>query len=169
MGLTPLEGLVMGTRSGDIDPGVLMHLHRSAGMDVEQTDALLNQNSGLKGLCAVNDFRELSAQVEAGSEAARLAYDVYVHCLRKYIGAYVFVLGRVDAIAFPAAVGENAANVREDSLSGLEEHGIVVDPERNRSGIRGARVISPDRSRTTVLVVPTNEELAIARAAWEFV
>jgi len=169
MGLTPLEGLVMGTRSGDIDPGVLMHLHRSAGMDVEQTDALLNQNSGLKGLCAVNDFRELSAQVEAGSEAARLAYDVYVHCLCKYIGAYVFVLGRVDAIAFPAAVGENAANVREDSLSGLEEHGIVVDPERNRSGIRGARVISPDRSRTTVLVVPTNEELAIARAAWEFV
>ena len=169
MGLTPLEGLVMGTRSGDIDPGVLMHLHRSAGMDVEQTDALLNQNSGLKGLCAVNDFRELSAQVEAGSEAARLAYDVYVHCLRKYIGAYVFVLGRVDAIAFPAGVGENAANVREDSLSGLEEHGIVVDPERNRSGIRGARVISPDRSRTTVLVVPTNEELAIARAAWEFV
>jgi acetate kinase len=169
MGFTPLEGLVMGTRSGDIDPGVLMYIHRSAGMDVEQTDALLNQNSGLKGLCGVNDFRELCAQMEAGSEAARLAYDVYVHRLRKYIGAYLAVLGRVDAIAFTAGVGENAANVRADSLSGLEEHGIAVDPERNRSGVRGARVISTDHSRTTVLVVPTNEELAIARAAWEFV
>jgi acetate kinase len=169
MGFTPLEGLVMGTRSGDIDPGVLMYIHRSAGMDVEQTDALLNQNSGLKGLCGVNDFRELCAQMEAGSEAAQLAYDVYVHRLRKYIGAYVFVLGRVDAIAFTAGVGENAANVREDSLSGLETYGIAVDPERNRSGIRGARVISTDHSRTTVLVMPTNEELAIARAAWEFV
>jgi acetate kinase len=107
--------------------------------------------------------------MEAGSEAARLAYDVYVHRLRKYIGAYLAVLGRVDAIAFTAGVGENAAGVREDSLSGLEEHGIAVDPERNRSGVRGARVISTDHSRTTVLVVPTNEELAIARAAWEFV
>jgi len=169
MGLTPLEGLVMGTRCGDIDPGVLMHLHRSAGMNVEQVDELLNQNSGLKGMCGVNDFRELCAQMEAGSEAAKLAYGVYTHRLRKYIGAYLAVLGRVDAIAFTAGVGENAANVREDSLSGLERHGVEVDPERNRSSVRGARVISTDDSETTVLVVPTNEELAIARAAWQFV
>ena len=169
MGLTPLEGLVMGTRCGDVDPGVLMHLHRSAGMSIEQIDALLNQDSGLKGVCGVNDFRELCAQLEAGSEAAKLAYDIYVHRLRKYIGAYVFVLGRVDAIAFTAGVGENAANVREDSLSGLEAHGIAVDPDRNRSSVRGARVISTDDSLTKVLVVPTNEELAIARAAWQFV
>ena len=169
MGLTPLEGLVMGTRCGDIDPGVLMHLHRSAGMSIEQIDTLLNQDSGLKGVCGVNDFRELCAQLDAGSEAAKLAYDIYVHRLRKYIGAYVFVLGRVDAIAFTAGVGENAANVRADALSGLQEHGIAVDPDRNRSSVRGARVISTDDSPTKVLVVPTNEELAIARAAWEFV
>jgi len=169
MGLTPLEGLVMGTRCGDIDPGILMHLHRSAGMSIEQIDGLLNQNSGLKGVCGVNDFRELCAQMDAGSEAAKLAYDVYIHRLRKYLGAYVFVLGRVDAIAFTGGVGENAANVREDALSGLQGHGIAVDPDRNRSGVRGARVISTDDSQTTVLVVPTNEELAIARAAWQFV
>ncbi len=145
-----------------------MHLHRTAGTTVEQLDELLNRNSGLKGLCGVNDFRQLCARMEAGSQAAQLAYDVYIHRLRKYIGAYVFVLGRVDAIACTAGVGENAANVREDSLSGLEGYGIAVDPERNRSRDRGARVISTDDSKTTVLVVPTNEELAIARAAWPF-
>ncbi|HEU0192107.1 MAG TPA: acetate kinase [Mycobacterium sp.] len=168
MGLTPLEGLVMGTRSGDIDPGVLLHLRRTAGMTIEQLDELLNRRSGLKGLCGVNDFRELRAQVEAGTEVAVLAYDVYIHRLRKYVGAYLAVLGRVDAIAFTAGVGENVAAVREDALSGLDRLGITVDPERNRSG-SGARVISPAGSPVTVLVVPTNEELAIARAAWEFV
>ena len=169
MGLTPLEGLVMGTRGGDIDPGVLLHLSRHAEMNVDQIDVLLNKNSGLKGLCGVNDFRELCAQMEAGSEAAKLAYDIYVHRLRKYIGAYAFILGRVDAIAFTAGVGENAANLREDALSGLEGYGIAVDPDRNRSSAREARVISTDDSRTKVLVVPTNEELAIALAAWQFV
>ena len=169
MGLTPLEGLVMGTRCGDIDPGVLMFLRRRAGMNVEQIDELLNRRSGLKGLCGFNDFRELTAQMEAGSEAAKLAYDVYVHRLRKYVGAYMAVLGRVDAIAFTAGVGENAANVRQDSLSGLEKYGIAVDPERNHTSVRGARVISTDDSQTTVLVMPTNEELAIARAAWRFI
>lgn len=168
MGLTPLEGLVMGTRCGDIDPGVLMHLRRTAGMGVEQLDDLLNRRSGLKGLCGINDFRELQQQVSVGSTEAKLAYDVYVHRLRKYVGAYLAVLGRVDAIAFTAGVGENAPSVREDALSGLEGLGIAVDPERNRTG-SGARVVSPDGSRTGVLVVPTNEELAIARAAWQFV
>lgn len=168
MGLTPLEGLVMGTRCGDIDPGVLMHLHRTAGLGVAELDELLNRRSGLKGLCGVNDFRELLEQMDNGSSDARLAYDVYVHRLRKYVGAYLAVLGRVDAIAFTAGVGENVAAVREDALSGLDGLGITVDPGRNRTG-SGARVISPDGSPTTVLVVPTNEELAIARAAWEFV
>ncbi|HEU4360779.1 MAG TPA: acetate kinase, partial [Mycobacterium sp.] len=158
MGLTPLEGLVMGTRSGDIDPGVLLHLRRTAGMTIEQLDELLNRRSGLKGLCGVNDFRELRAQVEAGTEVAVLAYDVYIHRLRKYVGAYLAVLGRVDAIAFTAGVGENVAAVREDALAGLDRLGIAVDPERNRSG-SGARVISPAGSPVTVLVVPTNEEL----------
>lgn len=171
MGLTPLEGLVMGTRSGDIDPGVLFHLNRAAGLDIDQLDELLNRSSGLKGLCGVNDFRELLEQRDAGGaagEAAGLAYDIYVHRLRKYVGAYLAVLGRVDAIAFTAGVGENAPSVREDALAGLDGLGIVVDRARNRSG-KGARVISPDDSPTTVLVVPTNEELAIARAVWQFV
>ena len=168
MGLTPLEGLVMGTRCGDIDAGVLMHLHRTAGMNVRDLDELLNRRSGLKGLCGVNDFRELREQVDAGSPAATLAYDVYIHRLRKYIGAYLAVLGRVDAIVFTAGVGENVPAVRADALAGLEGFGIAVDPQRNDSG-SGARVISPAGSSTTVLVVPTNEELAIARAAWRFV
>lgn len=171
MGLTPLEGLVMGTRSGDIDPGVLFHLNRTAGLGVDELDELLNRRSGLKGLCGVNDFRELLELRGAGSargEAAALAYDVYIHRLRKYVGAYLAVLGRVDAIAFTAGVGENAPSVREDALAGLDGLGIVVDAERNRSG-KGARIISAEASPTTVLVVPTNEELAIARAAWQFV
>ncbi|HEX7322438.1 MAG TPA: acetate kinase [Mycobacterium sp.] len=168
MGLTPLEGLVMGTRCGDIDPGVLMHLRRTAGMGVEQIDELLNRRSGLKGLCGLNDFRELLDQVAAGCGHAAVAYDVYIHRLRKYVGAYLAVLGRVDAIAFTAGVGENVAAVRADALSGLAGFGIAVDPQRNRTG-RGARVISRDDSATAVLVVPTNEELAIARAAWQFV
>lgn len=171
MGLTPLEGLVMGTRCGDIDAGVLFHLNRTAGLDIEQLDELLNRRSGLKGLSGQNDFRKLLEQRAAGGaegEAAGLAYDVYIHRLRKYVGAYLAVLGRVDVIAFTAGVGENVPDVREDALAGLDGLGITVDPERNRSG-KGPRIISADGSRITVLVVPTNEELAIARAAWQFV
>jgi acetate kinase len=132
---------------------------------------LLNRRSGLKGLSGVNDFRELLQRRAAGGasgEAAALAYDVYIHRLRKYVGAYLAVLGRVDAIAFTAGVGEHVPDVRADALAGLDGLGIAVDPHRNRIGT-GARIISTDASRTTVLVVPTNEELAIARAAWEFV
>lgn len=169
MGCTPLEGLVMGTRSGDVDPGVLLHLWRGAGMDAEQIDALLNRNSGLKGLCGVNDFRELRAEVDRGCAAARLAYDVYIYRVRKYVGAYLAVLGRVDAIVFTAGVGENAADVREDALAGLDGLGIAIDPQRNRADARDSRVISSADSATAVLVVPTNEELAIARATWQFV
>jgi len=168
MGLTPLEGLVMGTRSGDIDPGIVMHLRRSADLDVDAIDDLLNRGSGLKGLCGVNDFRELRRLIADGDEAARLAYDVYIHRLRKYIGAYLVTLGRVDTIAFTAGVGENAVEVRADALAGLESLGIEIDLERNAAKDRSARVISTDSSRVTVLVVPTNEELAIARAARSF-
>ncbi|GGF94484.1 acetate kinase [Rhodococcoides trifolii] len=165
MGLTPLEGLVMGTRSGDIDPGVIMHLRRSADMSVDEIDELLNRRSGIKGLSGVNDFRELRTKIESGDDAARLAYDVYIHRLRKYLGAYMIALGRVDVITFTAGVGENDLNVRADTLAGLEMYGIVVDPERNAVRSKDARAISPDGSPVTVLVVPTNEELAIARAA----
>ncbi|MGV8872717.1 MAG: acetate kinase [Rhodococcus sp. (in: high G+C Gram-positive bacteria)] len=169
MGLTPLEGLVMGTRSGDLDPGVILHLRRSAGMSVDEIDELLNRRSGLIGLSGVNDFRELQQRIDDGDTAARLAYDVYIHRLRKYIGAYMLGLGRLDVITFTAGVGENAAAVRADALANLQGFGIEIDPDRNAMRGRAARVISTDSSTVTVLVVPTNEELAIARATDDLV
>ncbi|RDI59677.1 acetate kinase [Nocardia pseudobrasiliensis] len=165
MGLTPLEGLVMGTRSGDIDPGIIPHLARTAGLDIDGIDELLNRNSGIKGLSGVNDFRALFELIESGDAAARLAYDVYVHRLRRYIGAYLVGLGRVDAITFTAGVGENNAQVRADALAGLSRFGITVDPVRNTAEDRVARHISAPEAPVAVLVVPTNEELAIARAS----
>ena len=165
MGMTPLEGLVMGTRSGDIDPGLVLHLHRVAKLSVDQIDTLLNKQSGLRGLCGENDFRAISARIEQGDEAARRAYDVYIHRLRRYIGAYLITLGHVDAICFTAGVGENSAPVRADALSNLENYGIIVDIERNALRSRESRRISTDDSDVDVLVVPTNEELAIARQA----
>ncbi|MFH5208399.1 acetate kinase [Antrihabitans sp. NCIMB 15449] len=165
MGLTPLEGLVMGTRSGDIDPGIVLHLRRSADLDVDAIDELLNRRSGLKGLSGVNDFRELQGLIDAGDEGAKLAYDVYIHRLRRYIGAYLIELGGADVITFTAGVGENSPGVRADALAGLTRFGIAVDPDRNTAKSREARVISPDGAEVTVLVVPTNEELAIALAA----
>ncbi|MFE2956139.1 acetate kinase [Nocardia tengchongensis] len=169
MGLTPLEGLVMGTRSGDLDPGIIFHLIRTAGMNVDDVDALLNRYSGIKGLSGVNDFRELGRLIETGHPTAKLAFDVYIHRLRRYIGAYLIELGRVDAITFTAGVGENDARVRAEALAGLERYGIRVDPDRNTAKARTARRISSDDSEIAVLVVPTNEELAIARAAADLV
>ncbi len=167
MGLTPLEGLVMGTRTGDIDPAVVVHLHRNAGMSVDEIDELLNRRSGVKGLSGENDFREIHRLVGEGDAGARLALDVYVHRLRKYIGAYLAVLGRLDVLTFTAGVGENDARVRALAVAGLEGLGIAVDPERNEAGAGGPRVISPAWTSTVVMVVPTNEELAIARQAVE--
>ena len=169
MGLTPLEGLVMGTRSGDIDPGVIMHLRRSAGMNIDEIDDVLNRRSGLIGLSGVNDFRQLQQLIDDGDASARLAYDVYIHRLRKYIGAYMLGLGRLDVITFTAGVGENAAAVRADALAGLGGFGIEIDPERNGVRSKQPRVISTDSSVVTVLVVPTNEELAIARSTDDLV
>lgn len=164
MGLTPMEGLVMGTRSGDVDPGVIFYLWREAGMSVEGIESMLNRRSGVRGLGGEIDFRELHRRIESGDDAAQLAYSVYIHRLRKYIGAYLAVLGTTDVITFTAGVGENDAAVRRDALSGLEALGIELDEHLNESPDRNARRISPDGAATTVLVVPTNEELAIARA-----
>ncbi|MGW0035222.1 acetate kinase [Gordonia sp. NPDC003376] len=169
MGMTPLEGLVMGTRSGDIDPGAVLHLHRVVKLGADQIDTLLNKNSGLKGLCGDNDFRSVTEKLAAGDASAQLAYDVYIHRLRRYIGAYMIELGRVDAITFTAGVGENATTVRADSLAGLEHYGIVIDPERNAVRSKQPRTISTDDSAVSVFVVPTNEELAIAQQAAEVV
>ena len=165
MGLTPLEGLVMGTRSGDVDPGVLLHLLRVGGLSVDELDDLLNRRSGLLGLAGANDFRDLTAMVDTGDEDAELAVEVYCHRVRKYIGAYLAVLGRLDVLTFTAGVGENAPTVRAQIAQGLAGLGISVDPARNTAHSSAPRVISPDGSPVTVMVVPTNEELAIARAA----
>jgi acetate kinase len=161
MGLSPLEGLVMGTRGGDLDPALPLHLQRSAGLDVEEVDDLLEHRSGLAGLCGDNDMRGVLVRRAAGDPHATLAFDVYCHRIRKYVGAYHAVLGRLDAITFTAGVGEHAAAVRATSLAGLSEWGIAVDPVRNAGG-HGARVISPEGARVAVCVVPTDEELAIA-------
>ncbi|RAV32309.1 acetate kinase [Corynebacterium heidelbergense] len=166
MGLTPLAGLVMGTRCGDIDPSIIFHLKRSAGMGVDDIDNLLNRKSGLKGLSGVNDFRELKEMIDNGDENAKLAYDVYIYQLRRFVGSYMLNLGRLDAISFTAGVGENAAQVRADAMAGLENFGIVMDAERNANrDVDGPFEISASDSAVKVFVVPTNEELAIARYA----
>ena len=163
MGLTPLEGLVMGTRSGDVDPGVISYLWRRANMSVDEIESMLNNRSGVWGLAGERDFRRLQQMIESGDGPAQLAYDVFIHRLRKYIGAYLAVLGHTDVVTFTAGVGENAAAVRRDAVAGMEEMGIVLDQARNLSTGKGARQISADDSPIAVLVIPTNEELAIAR------
>jgi acetate kinase len=167
MGLTPLEGLVMGTRSGDVDPAVVFHLERVGGMGTDEIDTLLNKRSGLLGLCGDNDMREIGRRMAEGDKAARLAFDVYVHRLRRYIGAFTAVLGRVDAIAFTAGVGENSAAVREAALLGLDNLGVTMDPVRNALRGSGARLVSASSSRVAVAVVPTDEELEIARDTYQ--
>jgi acetate kinase len=165
MGLTPLEGLVMGTRSGDIDPALHAHLHRQLGWALEDIDGILNRESGLKGLSGHNDFREVERLRAAGDPGARLAFEVYCYRLRKYVGAYYAVLGTVDAVVFTAGVGQNAASVRSCALAGLERLGIEVDPARNQGRVTTPTVVSPDGCDVAVLVVPTNEEWEIARQA----
>ena len=165
MGMTPLEGLVMGTRSGDLDPALHAHLHRELGWSLDDIDASLNRESGLKGLAGHNDFREVRQLLDDGDARARLAVDVYCYRLRKYVGAYYAALGTVDAIVFTAGVGENAAIVRERSLTGLERLGIRLDPAANRAHRSGAARVSTADSEVAVFVVPTNEEWQIAREA----
>ena len=163
MGLTPLQGLVMGTRSGDVDPGLHGYLAATLGMSAADIDLWLNKQSGLKGLAGVNDFRELDQRRTDGDEAAALAFAVYVHRIRCYLGAYLVVLGRLDALTFTAGVGENSASLRAAVLADLHGLGIELDVERNALRSPDPRVIGTDTSAVKVLVVPTNEELAIAR------
>jgi acetate kinase len=163
MGLTPLEGLVMGTRSGDLDPALHAHLHHRLGWTLDEIDRVLNRESGLRGLSGHNDFREVDRRRQSGEAPAKLAFDVFCYRIRKYVGAYYAVLGTVDAVVFTAGVGENAASVRSASLAGLRRLGIEVDAERNEQRLDEAWVISPDDSDVAVLVVPTNEEWEIAR------
>jgi acetate kinase len=163
MGMTPLEGLVMGTRSGDLDPAILSYLHREAGLDFDDLDDLLNKRSGMLGLTGKSDMRDVVAAAAAGDGSAQNALDVYSHRLRHYIGAYIAQLGGLDALVFTAGVGENSVVVRAEALAGLAGLGISVDADRNASKSRDVRYISPEGSPVAVLVVPTNEELEIAR------
>lgn len=165
MGMTPIPGLVMGTRSGDIDPGAVLHLLRRARMDADDIDDLLNKHSGVLGLSGHGDMRDLAAAIDSGDEAAQTAFDVYIHRLRLYLGAYVSILGGVDVIVFTAGVGENDADVRAAVLEQAGFLGVRIDPDRNAVHSHDARRISADDSTIDVLVVPTNEELEIARQA----
>ncbi|HET7652468.1 MAG TPA: acetate/propionate family kinase [Acidimicrobiales bacterium] len=162
MGFTPLEGLVMGTRTGDIDAAVVVHLLRHAGLSVDEIDDVLNHRSGLRGLAGTNDLRDVHRLVADGDAHARLALDVYVHRLRKYVGAYAAVLGGLDVLTFTAGAGEHDAALRAETCAGLGFLGIDVDAARNESPSRDARRISPDGAPVDVLVVPTDEELQIA-------
>ena len=162
MGLTPLEGLVMGTRSGDLDPAVVFYLHREAGLSVDDIDDLLNKRSGMLGLAGANDMREVERRAAEGDQAAAEALDVYCYRIRKYVGAYAAALGRLDALVFTAGIGENSDGVRAGVCQGLEGLGVALNPKRNRSRSGRPRTISPDDSKVAVLVVPTNEELEIA-------
>jgi acetate kinase len=162
MGLTPLEGLVMGTRSGDLDPAVVFYLHREAGLSVDDIDDLLNKRSGLLGLAGENDMRELERRADAGDQAAAEALDVYCYRIRKYVGAYAAALGRLDGLVFTAGIGENSDRVRAGVCQGLELLGIRLNPSRNRARSARPRTVSADHSQVAVLVVPTNEELEIA-------
>lgn len=163
MGLTPLEGLVMGTRSGDLDPAILVHLNRVAGMSVDELDDLLNRRSGMLGLSGHADMREVIDAVEAGDPSATLALEVYLHRIRHYIGAYAAVLGGVDALVFTAGVGENSPEVRAGAVRGLGFLGIELDQDANAARGGGSRSISAAGAAVAVLVIPTDEELEIAQ------
>ncbi|MEO0472352.1 MAG: acetate/propionate family kinase [Bacteroidota bacterium] len=164
MGMTPLEGLVMGTRSGDLDAGMLLQLMRAEGMDADAADKMLNRESGLKGLAGDNDMREIEKRAEEGDEKARLAIQVYAHRLRKYIGAYAAVMGGVDAIVFTGGIGENSAVIRERVAQRLEFLGAILYEDANRDLQSGSvGTISTMHSRCKLLVVPTDEQLEIAR------
>ena len=166
MGLTPLEGLVMGTRSGDVDPAVIAHVSRATGRDPLEVSGELNHASGLRGLSGSSDMREILGRCDRGDEQAQLAFDVFCHRVRKYVGAYLVVLGRCDAIVFTGGIGEHSARVRAAVLRDLAGLGIEVDPDRNDAH---APVISADATSVMVLVVPTDEEREIARQTAEVV
>ncbi|MCM8829506.1 MAG: acetate kinase [Candidatus Omnitrophica bacterium] len=168
MGLTPLEGLVMGTRSGDIDPGVIFHMIDSLGLSLKEVQDILNKKSGLLGISGVsNDFRNLLEKME--EDRVLLAIDIYSYRIKKYIGAYMAVLGRVDAIVFTGGAGENVPEVRERALSGLENFGIVLDNEKNYQNFAKEEEISATNSKIKVFVIPTNEELRIAFDTYQMV
>jgi acetate kinase len=163
MGMTPLAGLVMGTRSGDVDPALPFFLADHLGMSLKDIDKVLNRESGLKGMCGTNDMREVIERKNAGDERAATALEVYTYRIKKYIGAYFAALGSLDAIVFTAGIGEHSAEIRERCCRSLQKLGIETDLERNKKDGDGIREISSPESETKILVIPTNEELRIAQ------
>ncbi len=166
MGVTPLEGLIMGTRSGDVDPAIPLILQR-AGWTPDDVDVLLNRGSGLRALCGDNDMREIHRRAAAGDPDADMARQMFVHRLRKYTGAYLAVLGRTDALVFTAGIGEHDWWVREQVCADLAGLGIVLDDAANRSTAEGPRSVASAQSAVAILVVPTDEECAIATQSWD--
>lgn len=163
MGLTPLEGLIMGTRSGDIDPGIIFYLADKLGFDLKRINTLLNKESGFLGISGVsNDFRNLLESAKGGNERATLSIDMFCYRLRKYIGAYMAVLGSVDAIIFTGGIGENAPLVREKSLENLDRFGVILDEDKNKETVGKEGEISAPDSLIKLFVIPTDEELRIA-------
>ncbi len=165
MGMTPLEGLVMGTRCGDLDPAVPFYLIRQMSLAPEKVESLLNKESGLKGLCGCNDMREIQQLASGGDGRARLALDLFCYRIRKYIGAYYAVLGRLDAVVFTGGIGENSGPVRSCVCGGLRHLGIAVDEGRNGAVEGEAAEIQEEGASVRVLVIHTDEELEIALQA----
>jgi acetate kinase len=165
LGMTPVQGLVMGTRSGDVDPGLHKYVMTQTGMGIDEVDNMLNKHSGMLGMCGMNDMRDINAARDAGDRAAELAWKVYVHRVVFYVGAYHALLGGAQAITFTAGIGENDNRLRADVCHGLSALGVVLDEAANAERRKEPRVISSPTSQIKVLVVPTNEELAMARQA----
>jgi acetate kinase len=163
MGLTPLEGLVMGSRCGDIDPAIHFYLARTTGMSCDAIESVLNKESGLKGICGANDMREVHRLADAGEDRAQLALDVFCYRIKKYIGAYFAALGGLDAVVFTGGIGENDARVRQQCCSGLTAMGIELDDQKNAVDNSGIYDIHSKSSVVNLLVIPTNEELEIAQ------
>ncbi len=167
MGLGPLDGLIMGTRSGNIDPSVIFHLVSQLGYDIEQVNTLLNKKSGMLGLTGFSDMRNIKKEIEKGNAEAKLAYEMYAYRIRKYIGSYTAVLNGLDAIVFTGGVGENDSLTRKLVSSNLEYLGIIADNEKNELRINGIHEINTPESRVKILIVPTNEELEIASQCFD--
>ncbi|MFW5499252.1 MULTISPECIES: acetate kinase [unclassified Maridesulfovibrio] len=162
MGLTPLGGIIMGTRCGDIDPAIVGFIAERTKQSAAEVVATLTNESGLKGICGSNDLRDIHARIEEGDEKAKLALDMACHKVRQFIGAYAFELGRVDAIVFTAGIGENDEIYRENCLSGLENFGITINKDKNENWDRTPSFISEDDGAVKVAIIATNEELEIA-------
>jgi acetate kinase len=167
MGMTPVAGIIMGTRSGNIDPGIIFYLAKNKGMTIEDLDYVLTHESGLKGICGLNDMRDIHKKAAKGDMRAQLALDMFVYRIKKYIGNYLAILGRLDGIVFTAGIGEHDVEIRERCCEKLERLGIALDPEKNKLEHEGPLQINNPESLVALLVIPTNEELEIAQQTKE--